>query len=395
MKIAFFTNNYLPNTGGAAIAVESYREFLEKLGHEVFVFAPKYPPWFPKYKDDIGKRVWRFPSLYFKRLTIQPIPIYFSFFVEDFFKKQNFDIIHSHHPFVIGKTALKLAKKYNIPIVFTHHTQYHKYVHYIPLIPESITAKIAIKESVKYCNQVNLVIAPTQEIKDMIINFGVKTRIEVIPTGIDFSLWERDIPKNFIDNLPWKNKKIILYAGRLAKEKNIEFIIYSLEKLLKRRDDIILLIVGEGEERKNLESLVKNLKLNDKIIFMGWYPREELVFFYKIAEIFVFASTTETQGLVTLEAMAGECAVVAIKAHGSISLVDDGKEGFLVKEDHNEFSNKVEMLLDNPSLLKTMQKNAKIKARKFSIENSTKKLEELYREILKMKEKKQKVAKIT
>lgn len=387
MKIALFTNNYLPNTGGAAIAVESYRESLEKLGHDVFVFAPKYPPWFPKYKDDIGKKVWRFPSLYFRSITIQPIPIHFTFLVEKFFKKQNFDIIHSHHPFVIGKTALKLAKKYNIPIVFTHHTQYHKYVHYIPIIPQNITAKIAIKESVKYCNQVNLVIAPTQEIKEMIINFGVKTRIEVIPTGIDFSLWEKEISKEFLENFPWKNKKVLLYTGRLAKEKNIEFIIYSLEKLLKRRDDVILLIVGEGDERKNLENLVKNLRLNEKIIFMGWYPREELINFYKIAEIFVFASTTETQGLVTLEAMAGECAVVAIKAPGSISLVEDGKEGFLVKEDYDEFSNKVETLLNNPGLLKFMQKNAKIKAKNFSIDSSAKKLEELYREILKTKEK--------
>ncbi|MFN3699531.1 MAG: glycosyltransferase family 4 protein, partial [Dictyoglomus sp.] len=369
------------------IAVESYREFLEKRGHEVFVFAPKYPPWFPKYKDDKDKKIWRFPSLYLRMLTPQPIPLSFVFLVENFFKKQNFQIIHSHHPFVIGKTALKLAKKYNLPIVFTHHTQYHKYVHYIPVIPESITAKIAIKESVNYANQVDLVIAPTKEIKDMIIEFGVKTRIEIVPTGIDFSLWEKPIPKEFLDNFPWKDKKILLYAGRLAKEKNIEFIAYSLEKLLKKRNDTIWLIVGEGEERKSLENLIKKLGLKDKVIFTGWFPREELVYFYKLADIFVFGSTTETQGLVTLEAMAGECAIVAVKAPGSITLVEDGKNGFLVKEDSTEFSNKVEILLDNDELLRNMQKNAKIKSKEFSIENSTKKLEELYRELLKIKEK--------
>ncbi|WP_392389365.1 glycosyltransferase [Dictyoglomus thermophilum] len=120
---------------------------------------------------------------------------------------------------------------------------------------------------------------------------------------------------------------------------------------------------------------------------MGWYPREELVNFYKIAEIFVFASTTETQGLVTLEAMAGECAVVAIKAPGSMSLIEDGKEGFLVEENPEEFSKKVELLLNNPELLKMMQKNAKIKAQEFSIEKSAIKLEELYRELIKNKEK--------
>ncbi|ACI19201.1 glycosyltransferase family 4 protein [Dictyoglomus thermophilum] len=387
MKIAFFTNNYLPNTGGAAIAVESYREALEKLGHEVFVFAPKYPPWFPRYKDDSNKKVWRFPSFALKFITPQPIPLYFSFFVEDFFKKQNFDIVHSHHPFVIGKTALKLAKKYRIPIVFTHHTQYHKYVHYIPLIPEKISAKFAIQESVKYANQVDLVIAPTKEIKEMIINFGVKTRIEILPTGIDFSLWEKDISEEFLKNFPWKDKRILLYAGRLAKEKNIPFLFYSLEKLLKNRDDTIFLVVGDGEEKKNLENLIKKLNLEDKIILMGWYPREELVNFYKIAEIFVFASTTETQGLVTLEAMAGECAVVAIRAPGSMSLIEDGKEGFLVEEDLEEFSNKVELLLNNPELLKMMQKNAKIKAQEFSIDRSAIKLEELYRELIKNKEK--------
>ncbi|MGB9788671.1 MAG: glycosyltransferase family 4 protein [Dictyoglomus turgidum] len=387
MKIAFFTNNYLPNTGGAAIAVESYRDALEKLGHEVYIFAPKYPPWFPKYKDNVSERIWRFPSFAIKFITPQPIPIYFAFLVEDFFKKQKFDIVHSHHPFVIGKTALKLAKKYHIPIVFTHHTQYHKYVHYIPLVPEKISAKIAIKESVKYANQVDLVIAPTKEIKDMIINFGVKTRIEILPTGIDLSMWEEPIQEEFLRNFPWKEKRILLYAGRLAKEKNIEFIFTSLEKLLKKREDIILLVVGDGDERKNLENLVKKLNLEDKIVFMGWHPREELVNFYKIAEIFVFASTTETQGLVTLEAMAGGCAIVAIKAPGSMSLIEDGKEGFLVKEDPEEFANKVELLLNNRNLLATMQNNAKIKAREFSIDKSAMKLVEFYKELAKIKEK--------
>jgi len=387
MKIAFFTNNYLPNTGGAAIAVESYREALEKLGHEVHVFAPKYPPWFPKYKEDKDKHIIRFPSIALRFITPQPLPLYFSFLVEDYFRKQNFDIVHSHHPFVIGKTALKLAKKYNKPIVFTHHTQYHKYVHYIPIIPQTITSKIAIKESVKYSNQVDLVIAPTKEIKDMIINFGVKTRIEVIPTGIDFSLWEKPIPKDFLDNFPWKDKKILLYAGRLAKEKNLEFLIQALSKLLKDRDDVVFLIVGDGEERKNLENLTEKLEIKDKVIFLGWHPREELIYYYKIAHIFVFASTTETQGLVTLEAMAGGCAVVAVEAPGTISLVEDGKEGLLAKEDYNDFYQKVLYLLSNESLLHDMEKNAIKKAVQFSIIESAKKLEELYKELIKNKEK--------
>ncbi|HOP94640.1 MAG: glycosyltransferase family 4 protein [Dictyoglomaceae bacterium] len=393
MRIAFFTNNYLPNTGGAAIAVESYKEALEKLGHEVHVFAPKYPPWFPKYKDDMGKKIRRFPSLFLKIITPQPIPIPFPFIVEKYFRSQNFDIVHSHHPFVIGKTALILAKKYKTPIVFTHHTLYHKYVHYIPLIPQSITSKIAIFESVRYANQVDLVIAPTPEVKEMITEFGVKTKIEVIPTGIDLSLWEKPVPADFLHGKPWINKKILLYTGRLAKEKSIDFLINSISQILKQREDTVLLIVGEGEERENLEKLVSNLELNNKVFFLGWYPREELIYFYKIADIFVFASTTETQGLVTLEAMAGECAIVAVKATGSISLVENGEEGFLTEQILEDFAQKVQLLLNNDTLLNQMKIKAKKRAMELSIEKSAEKLSELYCEIIKNKEKFSKITK--
>lgn len=381
MRIAFFTNNYLPNTGGAAISVETYRSALEKLGHEVYVFAPKYPRWFPAYND--GDRIFRYPALFIKQITIHPIPIPFSFLIENYFRDKNFNIIHSHHPYIVGKTALRLSKKYNIPIVFTYHTLYHKYVHYIPLIPQKIKEWFAIKSSVDYANKTNLVIAPSAEVKEMIKNFGVKTKIEVLPTGIDFSLWEREIPDKFKYDPRWFGKKILLYAGRLAKEKNLDFLLRSLTPLLKEREDVILLIVGGGDERDNLINLAKRLEILDKALFLGWYPREKLVYFYKIADIFVFSSTTETQGLVTLEAMAGGCAVVAVRATGSESLVTHGIEGFLVNEDEEEFREYVKILLSNKDLLEKMKKNAQIKSKEFSIEKNAKKLEELYYSLLK------------
>lgn len=386
MKIAFFTNNYLPNTGGAAISVESYRKALENLGNEVYVFAPHYPPWFPPY-DDSNKRVWRFPSIFIKQITVQPIPIWFTRKVDLFFEKIKPDIVHSNHPFIIGKVALRLARKNNIPIVFTHHTQYHKYVHYIPLFPESIKAKIAIKSSVNYSNSVDLVIAPSPEIKDMLLEFGVKTRIEILPTGLDLSLWNNAKPENVLIGKPWQDKKILLYTGRLAKEKSIDFLLFSLSSLLKEREDTIFLIIGDGDERKNLENLSNKLGLNNKVFFLGWLPREKLVDFYSASHIFVFSSLTETQGLVTLEAMAGGCAVVAVDAPGTKSIVSHGIDGLLTPLDQGAFSQKVEFLLDNPQVLFQMKENAKKKSQNFSIDFFAKRLLDFYREILKKKEK--------
>ncbi|MCX7846270.1 MAG: glycosyltransferase family 4 protein [Dictyoglomaceae bacterium] len=385
MKIAFFTINYLPNTGGAAIAVETYRKALENLGNEVYVFAPKYPPWFPPYND--SKRVFRYPALFIKSINPHPIPLPFTFFLEDFFRKQNFNIIHTHHPYIIGKTALKLSKKYKIPLVFTYHTLYHKYVHYIPLVPQKIKEKIAIITSINFTNKVDLVIAPSPEIKEMIRKFGTKKRIEVLPTGLDLSLWERVNKEKFLSNKPWRDKKILLYTGRLAKEKNLEFLLNSLAPLLKRREDIVLLIVGDGDERKNLENLRDRLLLRDKVFFLGWFPREKLVDFYTSAHIFVFPSITETQGLVTLEAMAGGCAIVAVDATGTKSIVSDGIDGFLTPLDSTIFSQKVELLLDNPDLLYKMKTNAKLKAQNYSVDVLAKKLQDFYREILKEREK--------
>ncbi|PMQ00730.1 MAG: glycosyl transferase [Dictyoglomus sp. NZ13-RE01] len=385
MKIAFFTNNYLPNTGGAAISVETYRKALEDLGHEVMVFAPSYPPWFPPY-DDTNKKIWRFPSIFLKKITIHPIPIWFTRKVYKAFEEFNPDIIHSHHPYVIGKVALKISKKYKKPIVFTYHTQYHKYVHYIPIIPTKIKEIYAIKSSVYYANSVDRVIAPTEELKALIKSFGVKKEIEVLPTGIDLKLWEKADPKKYLNNKPWQGKKILLYTGRLAKEKNIEFLLYSLSDLLIKRDDVVLLIVGDGDERKNLEELKNKLNLGNKVYFLGWYPREELVHFYSMADIFVFSSTTETQGLVTLEAMAGGCAVVAVKAIGSESLVTNGVEGFLTDLNYDHFKNKVEYLLDNPEILQRMKSNAKIKAEEYSVQNLAIKLIEIYRKTIKERE---------
>ncbi len=386
MKIAFFTINYLPNTGGAAISVETYRKALEELGNEVYVFAPHYPPWFPPY-DDSDKRVFRYPALFIKKVNIHPIPLPFTFFIEKFFKNQSFDIIHTHHPYIIGKTALKLARKYKIPIVFTYHTLYHKYVHYIPLVPQKLKEKLAIITSINFTNKVDLVIVPSPEIKEMIKEFGTKTRVEILPTGLDLTLWKETNKEEFLLDKPWKDKKILIYTGRLAREKNIDFLLKSLAPLLKRRDDTVLLIVGDGDERKNLENLKDKLLLKDKVFFLGWFPREKLINFYSSAHIFVFPSITETQGLVTLEAMAGGCAVVAVDASGSKSLVSDGIDGFLTPLDPQIFSKKVELLLDNPELLNKMKANAKLKAQKFSVDNLARKLQDLYREIAKRREK--------
>ncbi len=187
MKIAFFTNNYLPNVYGVPMSVETFRKEFERLGHTVYIFAPNYSDYQDTNKNAClsGRQVFRYPSLDIEIKFRLPLGIPYSRKMDRIIEKLDLDIIHSHHPNLLGSAAMKWAKKKNIPLIFTWHTLYDKYTNFVPFLPSKLTAGWIIKKAVKYANKADSVIVPTQSIEPILKNWGVVNKIFPVATGID------------------------------------------------------------------------------------------------------------------------------------------------------------------------------------------------------------------
>lgn len=343
MNIAIFTNNYKPFIGGVETSIESFKTAMEKQGHDVYVFAPKYPG----YKDE-ERGIIRLLSIEAPTYEGYQLPISFLPKIEKEFKKLDIDIVHVQHPLLMGDAGLKIGRKYNLPVVFTYHTIYEEYLHYIPL-QKDISKAVLEKLMKSFCNQCDLVISPSEYVKKSIENKGIETKIKVIPTGVEISKYVEHSPGKIRERyyIP-KNTKILLYTGRLAKEKNLDFLLDCMAGVVMQEPDTICLLAGAGDEREKLEEKVKTYNMSHKIIFTGKIDRDSIIDFYIDSDIFLFSSKTETQGLVVLEAMAAGTPVIAVEGPGVNEFLDDGKNGYLVKEEKNEFIRKtIELLKDN------------------------------------------------
>ncbi|HHE45724.1 MAG TPA: glycosyltransferase family 4 protein, partial [Candidatus Moranbacteria bacterium] len=223
MKIAIFTNNYLPNPYGVSGSIESFRQEFEKQGHTVFIFAPK----FKEYKDK-NPKVFRYPAIDIKVKFRFPLAIPYSKKMDKIIEKLNLDIIHIQHPNLLGKVGAKWAKKKKIPLIFTWHTLYDHYTNFIPFLPAQISAGYMIKKAVQIANQSETVIIPTDSIRTILKKWGVQKRMVAIATGVeekDFS----EASKNFIRKKYdiAKSEIVLLLVSRLTEEKNVEFVFRS------------------------------------------------------------------------------------------------------------------------------------------------------------------------
>ncbi|MBI2252132.1 MAG: glycosyltransferase family 4 protein [Armatimonadetes bacterium] len=381
MKIGMFSDCYLPMINGVVRAIVTFKNCLEKLGDEIFVFAPQVP----KFKE-IDSKVFRFfsaPFLFQKEYRISfPFPINYLNKV----KLLNLDLIHIHSPFFMGFLGIYLAKKYQLPLIFTHHTRWEEYTHYIPILSSNILRKIALKQEKYFCESSNKVIAPTFKIKELLEKRGINGKIQVISAGIElekFKLGEKEKVFQHFNFL--KGNKILFYAGRLAKEKGIDFLLDCFSLILMRFPKTYFLLAGDGPYRKFLEKKAENLNLKDRIIFLGYLKIEELIDYYTAACVFLFSSFTETQGLVVQEALACGCPVVAVKAPGTDEAVIDGFNGFLTSFNKEEFSARVLEILQNPQKRETFSQNALKDSEKFSIILKAKELQEVYKKTIKEK----------
>ncbi len=363
MNICMMTNTYLPHVGGVARSVETFVQDYRKLGHRVLVVAPEFPDT-PELEEDVV-RVPAIQNFNGSDFSVRlPIPGYLHRALEGL----DIDIVHAHHPFLLGDTALRLSSERGVPLVFTHHTLYEQYTHYVPFDSEPLQ-RFVIEMSTRFANLCDGVIAPSESLAAIIRDRGVKVPIEVVPTGVDidfFAAGDREGMRREM-RIP-EGATVIGHVGRLAKEKNLEFLARGVAKCLKANAAVHFLLVGAGPIEEEIAEILESEGLSERFHYAGKRMGKELASAYRAMDVFAFASKSETQGVVLAEAMAAGNPVVALDASGAREVVRDGKNGFLLdgSADEQGFAQALGKLAENAELRAEMREKAGGTARDFS-----------------------------
>lgn len=372
MKICMMTNTYLPHVGGVARSTSTFAEEYRKLGHKVLVVAPEFEG------KPLSKRaaaiVERVPAIQKFNGSDFSVRLPLATGLSDRLDAFNADIIHAHHPFLLGDTALRVGANKNVPVVFTHHTRYEDYTHYVPF--DSPTLKeIAINLSTEFANLCDGVIAPSESIAKLIKQRGVKTPIAVVPTGIDVDAFAAGNGARFRK----KNKIpaaafVVGHVGRLAPEKNLGYLTQAVALFLKTTPSARFLVVGGGPSEDEIKKICAELGVEKQLILAGKYTGPALCDAYCAMDVFAFASFSETQGMVLAEAMAAGLPAVALDASGVREVVVHGQNGFLLpaRTPAKVFARHLGRLQAEPVLRKKFVRGARGTANKFSQEHCAK-----------------------
>ena len=386
MRIGLFTDTYPPYINGVSTSVHMLKIALENLGHEVFVVTVNQKASSYDFEED--RHIIKVPGvktgIYDYRLTsMYPLKIAKKI------KKMNLDIIHVHTEFSIGSFGRIIAKQLNIPIVATYHTYYEDYLYYVTKGYFNYISKNLLKTLTRFYadKTVNSLIVPAEKIKDLFINkYNYKKEIAVIPTGIAIErFYKENVDKKKKEEI-YKSLKVdkddflILFVGRVAEEKNIEFLIEAHKKLVKEDNKYKLIIVGDGPDIKNLKELSKDIK--DNVVFAGKSLWEDVPCYYDIADIFVTASRSETQGLTVLEALASSTPVVCANDPSYIDAIVPGSNGF-VFDTEEEYLENIKKLRKDNKLREEFSINARNYSENFSSSKYAKRVLDVYEKAIK------------
>ncbi|MFN2136573.1 MAG: glycosyltransferase [Candidatus Promineifilaceae bacterium] len=354
MNIAHFTNTYKPNVNGVVRSISTFRDGLTRLGHLVFIFAQEAPKDFV----DPEQFIFRYPGFNIPRFNYS-LTLPTSSFVDQLIPSLKLDVIHSNHPVLVGSAAADEAEKRGLPLVFTFHTRYVEYAEgYLAYVPfsQAIVEGLVVDGLVNYMNRCQHIVTPSDSIKQTLIDYGgVTERITTIPTGIDLEPFRQADGQAVRERYGLEGKTVLVSVGRLADEKNWKTLLEAVALAAKDRDDLRLLLIGDGPQRDELQRYARDLGLEEVVIFTGLVPFEQIPDHLKAADLFVFASITETQGLVTMEAMAAGLPVVAVDATGTRDEVKDGVEGLLTRDDGAALGKAIKQVLDDPDLYARLQ----------------------------------------
>lgn len=368
------TNTYLPHVGGVARSVASFTEELRRLGHRVIVIAPTFEGC-PDDEDD----VIRFPALQRYNGSDFSIPVAIPGKLTLHLRDVAIDVVHSHHPFLLGHTALEVGASRNVPVVFTHHTMYEEYTHYVPGDSPALK-RFAIELVSGYCNLCDAVIAPSETVAELLPTRGVLSPITVIPTGVDvLALGGGDGASFRARHAIPRDALVIGHVGRLAREKNLEFLSLAVARFLRDEPRGWFVVAGSGALEEEMRAALEKERVASRFVLAGALDRAELAAAYGAMDLFAFASRTETQGLVVAEAMAAGVPVVALDASGVREVVRSGVNGILLDDDSEDsFVDALASLASDPARRRAMSASARSTAASLSKERMAARLIELY-----------------
>lgn len=373
MRIGMMTDAYRPHISGITNYIALYKQFLEQAGHDVFVFTFGDMD----FQDD-EKNVIRSPGL--------PLSQAGYFLTVRHNRKaqqvlRTMDIIHVHHPFLSGRLAIRYGQSRGIPVIFTNHTRYDLYARvYMPVVPDEITDAFLRAYMPSFCRSVDLVIAPSNGLKKILVKLGVDAPITVLPNGVDLSRLKEDIQEIRREELGFKKDTVIfIFVGRLGGEKNLVFLLRAFGGIANTYENVGLLLVGDGPERENLQDRVQHMGLESRVHFSGMVPYADIPSYLKTADVFVTASVTEVHPLSVIEAMSVGLPVVGIESPGVGDTVINGETGYLApQEDLAIFATKMGRLVSEPDLRRQMGCKAEQAAEQYAIERTVHSLLEQY-----------------
>ena len=383
MRILMMSDVYFPRVNGVSTSIMTYRTDLIDLGHSCTLVVPRYP--FPPEVDD-DAAIARIPSW---RLPFDPEDRVLKWMKlrewSAAVARDDFDIVHVQTPFTAHYAGLSVARRLGIPIIETYHTYFEHYLHhYLPMAPQQLTATAARKLTISQCHQVDSVIAPSPQMAAALSAYGVSTPLEILPTGLPASAFHPGDGARFraAFGIP-PLRPVALFVGRVAHEKNIDFLLRMLPHLRSRVPDVLLVIAGEGPAQKHIKQRVRSLGLESSVQFVGYMDRANtLRDCYSAADVFVFASRTETQGLVLLEALAQGTPVVSTSIMGTADVLKDVKGGIIAPEEPDAFAETAASVLIDKSLRGSLSALARLDAQRWASLAMAKRLVEIYEALI-------------
>ena len=364
MNIVMVTNTFAPHVGGVARSVAAFSAEYRRLGHRVLVVAPEFPD-MPEEEVDVV----RVPALQNFNGSDFSVVLPVTGLLTECLDSFQPDIVHAHHPYLLGMTALRIARYRELPLVFTHHTLYEQYTHYVPGDSPALQ-RFVIELATHYANLTDQVFAPSESIASLIKERGVKAPIAVIPTGVDLNRFGGGKGSHFRASMDIPEDTFLVgHVGRLAPEKNLGFLAEALAAFLKINKRAQILVAGQGPSEQEIRKIFSRHGLSTRLHIAGVLGPSQLADAYHAMDVFAFASKSETQGMVLTEAMAAGVPVVGLDASGVREVIKDGSNGRLLHDETSEvFASALQEMANLlPAKMQALKQGARETAQAFSM----------------------------
>jgi 1,2-diacylglycerol 3-alpha-glucosyltransferase len=389
MNIVMLSNTYAPHVGGVARSIAAFARQYRELGHQVLVVAPVFDQQ-PSDEQDVV----RIPAIQNFNGSDFSVVLPVSGLLSDTLDAFQPDLVHAHHPFLLGMTALRIARYRQLPLVFTHHTRYEQYTHYVPG-DSPVLRRFAIQLVTRYANLADRVFAPSESIAELLLERGVHAPISVIPTGVELPQFHQGDGAAFRRKvgIP-ENAFVVGHIGRLAPEKNLEFLATSIARFISagitdaisanNSREVHCLVVGTGPSEADIRAIFAQAGVAARLHLDGVQTKQTLADAYHAMDVFAFASKSETQGMVITEAMAAGRPVVALDASGVREVVKDRVNGrLLAAENTSAFVAALQWVAaQSAEQALALAQAARETAERYSMPNTANRALDNYRELL-------------